>query len=301
MPNVHLIHPGALTLAELRRPSFPIALDDACWPHVASSSEVIRAVVNKGDPAYGINTGFGRLAKVRIPDDQIETLQINLVRSHAVGVGPLLDDETVRLVMVLKIASLARGHSGVRREVIDTMIAMVNAGILPCIPSQGSVGASGDLAPLAHLAAPLIGEGEVRVEGVVQPAESALRAAGITPIWLAAKEGLALLNGTQVSTAIALRGLFAAEQVFAAAVVAGAMSVDAARGSDDPFDDRIHQVRGQRGQIDVARLYRSLLSGSDIRESHRVGDERVQDPYSLRCQPQVMGACLDVLRFAANT
>lgn len=301
MPDPRTIQPGALTLAELRNPASSIALDASCWPTVEASSEVIRAVVAKGDPAYGINTGFGRLAKIRIPDDRVDALQVNLVRSHAVGVGPLLADETVRLVIFLKIASLARGHSGIRRGVIEAMVAMVNARIWPCIPSQGSVGASGDLAPLAHLALPLIGEGEVRVDGVVLPADEALARAGIKPIRLTAKEGLALLNGTQVSTAIALRGLFAAEQVFAAAIVAGAMSVDAAKGSDDPFDDRIHQVRGQVGQIDVARLYRSLLLGSEIRESHRLGDERVQDPYSLRCQPQVMGACLDLLRFAART
>ncbi|MCK6430525.1 MAG: histidine ammonia-lyase, partial [Burkholderiaceae bacterium] len=185
--------------------------------------------------------------------------------------------------------------------VIDALLALYNAQILPCIPSQGSVGASGDLAPLAHLALPLIGEGEVRVDGRMLPAAQALRDAGIAPLALEAKEGLALLNGTQVSTAIALRGLLRAEQVFAAAVVAGALAVDAAKGSDDPFDERIQKLRGHAGQIEVARLYRELLAGSAIRASHRYGDDRVQDPYSLRCQPQVMGACLELIRNAAAT
>ncbi|GIL03743.1 MAG: histidine ammonia-lyase [Betaproteobacteria bacterium] len=298
------LHPGQLTLADLRTLAGrfePIALDAGCRAGIEASAQAVARIVARGDPAYGINTGFGKLARVRIADDQLAQLQTNLVRSHAVGVGPLLDDDTVRLVLLLKIASLARGHSGVRPAVIDALLALYNAQILPCIPSQGSVGASGDLAPLAHLALPLIGEGEVRVDGRVLPAAQALRDAGIAPLALEAKEGLALLNGTQVSTAIALRGLLRAEQVFAAAVVAGALAVDAAKGSDDPFDERIQKLRGHAGQIEVARLYRELLAGSGIRASHRYGDDRVQDPYSLRCQPQVMGACLELIRNAAAT
>ncbi len=298
------LRPGQLTLADLRtvaRRFEPIALDPACRAGIEASAQAVARIVARGDPAYGINTGFGKLARVRIADDRLAQLQTNLVRSHAVGVGPLLDDDTVRLVLLLKIASLARGYSGVRCAVIDALLALYNAQILPCIPSQGSVGASGDLAPLAHLALPLIGEGEVRVDGRVLPAAQALREAGIAPLALEAKEGLALLNGTQVSTAIALRGLLRAEQVFAAAVVAGALSVDAAKGSDDPFDERIQKLRGHAGQIEVARLYRELLAGSAIRASHRTGDDRVQDPYSLRCQPQVMGACLELIRNAAAT
>ena len=296
------LHPGRLelpTLREVAQGFIPIELDLECRAAVAASAEVVRRIAEGDAPAYGINTGFGKLAKVRIARDQLAQLQTNLVRSHAVGVGPLLDDDTVRVILLLKIASLARGYSGVRPEVLDALVALYNAQVWPCIPSQGSVGASGDLAPLAHLTLPLLGEGQVRMDGRIVPATEGLRQAQIAPIALEAKEGLALLNGTQVSTGIALMGLLRAEQVFAAAVVAGAMSVDAAKGSDDPFDDRIHRVRGHRGQTDVAALYRALLAGSQIRASHRVGDDRVQDPYSLRCQPQVMGACLDVIRQAA--
>ncbi|MFM2161389.1 MAG: histidine ammonia-lyase, partial [Pseudomonadota bacterium] len=296
--------PGALTLADVRAylaGDRVLRLDESCWEPVRASAATIEAIVRKGAPAYGINTGFGKLARVRIPDADLSMLQANLVRSHAAGVGPLLEDEVVRLILVLKVASLARGHSGVRPVVIERLLDLAEAGIWPCIPSQGSVGASGDLAPLAHLALPLLGEGQVRVGGVVRAASDALAEAGIAPITLAAKEGLALLNGTQVSTAIALRGLVRAEQVFAAALVAGALSVDAAKGSDAPFDDRIHAVRGHAGQRDVAARMRALLAGSEIRASHLEGDDRVQDPYSLRCQPQVMGACLTLIRQSAAT
>jgi histidine ammonia-lyase len=296
--------PGALRLADLRHYATrfePLALDPGCHASIDASAATVQAIVERGAPAYGINTGFGKLAKVQIDRERLEQLQANLVRSHAVGVGALLDDDTVRLTMLLKIASLARGYSGVRRAVIDLLLAMHNARLWPCIPSQGSVGASGDLAPLAHLTLPLIGEGEVRVDGRIQPAAPAVRAAGLAPLTLAAKEGLALLNGTQVSTAIALMGLLRAEQVFAAAVVAGALSVDAAKGSDAPFDPRIHEVRGLQGQIATAQRYRELLAGSAIRASHREDDDRVQDPYSLRCQPQVMGACLELIRQSAAT
>lgn len=296
--------PGKLPLSQLRSVAArftPIVLAPECEASVRASATTVRDIVAAGKPAYGINTGFGKLARVQIPDDQLEQLQTNLVRSHAAGVGPLLDDKTVRLILVLKIASLARGYSGVRWEVLQTLAALYNAQVWPCIPAQGSVGASGDLAPLAHLALAAMGEGEVRASGKIQPAAEALKDAGIEPLRLAAKEGLALLNGTQVSTGIALMALFAAEQAFSAAVVAGALTVDAACGSDTPFDPRIHAVRGQPGQSYVAGLYRELLAGSAIRESHRHQDIRVQDPYSLRCQPQVMGACFDLLGQSATT
>jgi len=298
------IEPGKLAISDLRTlagPFRPIVVGPAAFAAIEASAAAIGDIVAKGVPAYGINTGFGKLAKVRVADDQLVRLQANLVRSHAVGVGALLDDETVRLTLALKIASLARGYSGVRLEVLQAAIALYNAQIWPCVPHQGSVGASGDLAPLAHLTLPLMGEGEVRVKGVRKPAAEALERAGLKPIELGPKEGLAFLNGTQVSTAIALRGLFHSEQVFAAATVAGALSVDAAKGSDDPFDDRIQEVRGHRCQVEVAKLYRSLLVGSEIRASHRFGDDRVQDPYSLRCQPQVMGACLELIENSART
>ncbi len=299
-----ILHPGQLRLAELRAiwsgaPRLTLAAD--AWPAIDASAALIGRIVAKGDAAYGINTGFGKLAKTRIPDDQLELLQRNLILSHAVGTGALLDDAVVRLVMALKIGSLARGYSGIRAQVIDTLIAMVNAGILPCIPQKGSVGASGDLAPLAHMTLALLGEGEVRVDGRRLPARAALEAAGIAPVVLAAKEGLALINGTQVSTALALHGLFLAERLLEAATVSGALAVDAARGSDAPFDPRVHAVRGHPGQIALAAAYRQLLAGSAIRRSHLENDERVQDPYSLRCQPQVMGACLDLIGNAART
>ena len=296
--------PGQMPLSQLRgiAAAFePIRLSEACTAGIHAAAETVRGIVATGKPAYGINTGFGKLAKVHIPVDRLEQLQTNLVRSHAVGVGPLLGDATVRMILALKIASLARGHSGVRMQVLDTLLAMYNAEVWPCIPCQGSVGASGDLAPLAHLALAAMGEGTVRWHGEIMNAAEGLQRTGISPIRLAAKEGLALLNGTQVSTGIALMALFGAEQVFSAAVLAGALSVDAACGSDAPFDARIHAVRGQPGQIEVAALYRQLLQGSAIRESHRFEDTRVQDPYSLRCQPQVMGACRDLLRQAART
>ncbi|MBV8167024.1 MAG: histidine ammonia-lyase, partial [Alphaproteobacteria bacterium] len=232
--------------------------------------------------------------------DALATLQTNIVLSHAAGTGPPLDDATVRLVLALKIASLARGHSGVRAEVIDLLVALYNRAIHPIIPSKGSVGASGDLAPLAHLSLTLLGIGDVSVDGRTVSAAEALDQAGLQPLTLAPKEGLALLNGTQVSTALALVGLFAIEDLYAAAVVAGSLSVDAAAGSDTPFDPRIHALRGHAGQRDVAAHYAALLADSAIRRSHIENDPRVQDPYSLRCQPQVMGACLDHLRFTAG-
>ncbi|MEW6167704.1 MAG: histidine ammonia-lyase [Pseudomonadota bacterium] len=303
MAEWHL-RPGHLTLSELRHllaGCARLSIERSYWPAVEASARTIAAAVARGAPAYGINTGFGKLARVHIADDQLERLQLNLVRSHAVGVGAPLDEATVRLVLALKAASLGRGASGVRRIVIESLLALYNANVLPRIPAKGSVGASGDLAPLAHLTLALLGEGEVLVDGAWVPAAQGLARARLQPLPLAAKEGLALLNGTQVSTALAIRALFEAEDVFAAAVVAGAMSVDAARGSDAPFDARVQALRGQPGQTDVAGVYRRLLEGSEIRASHRIDDERVQDPYSLRCQPQVMGACLDLIRNAART
>jgi histidine ammonia-lyase len=301
-----MLLPGSLTLRQLRTLD-TLTLPESSWEAIEKNAATVDAIITRGEPAYGVNTGFGKLSKVHIPDDQLGQLQVNLVRSHAVGIGLLLDDDTVRLISALKIASLARGYSGVCRSSIETALAAYNAGIVPCIPSQGSVGASGDLAPLAHYTSALMGEGEVRVRGVQLPAAKALKAAGIEPLKLGPKEGLAFLNGTQVSTAIALMGLFETERAFAAAVLAGAMSVDAAKGSDVPFDPRIHEVRGHREQIELAAEYRRLLAGSAIRASHLQGDDRVQDPYSLRCQPQVMGACLQqihaqaaILRTEAN-
>ncbi|HEX5130721.1 MAG TPA: histidine ammonia-lyase [Usitatibacter sp.] len=296
-----LLAPGRLTLDELH--SFthgtgPLELDAATRAGLARGAGAVAKIVAAGAPVYGINTGFGKLAQTHIPDDQLELLQRNLVLSHSVGVGALLSDEIVRLVMLLKIASLARGYSGVRPEVVDAMVALLNARVYPCIPSKGSVGASGDLAPLAHLSAVLLGLGKVRHQGRVLPALEGLEAAGLAPLTLGPKEGLALLNGTQVSTALALHGLFAARNLHCAALVAGAMSVDAAMGSDTPFDARIHELRGQAGQIAAAASYRKLLAGSRIRASHLTGDDKVQDPYSLRCQPQVMGACLDAMQHA---
>lgn len=278
-----------------------VELAPAAWTAVERGAAVVAAIVAEGRTVYGVNTGFGLLANTSIAADDLETLQKNLVLSHACGVGPLLDDAVVRLLMVLKIASLSKGASGVRRETLEALIAMVNGGVMPCIPSKGSVGASGDLAPLAHMSCVLIGVGEARVNGETMPAEAALATVGLKPIVLGPKEGLALLNGTQCSTALALAGLFAAENCFAAAVAAGALSVDALKGSDAPFDGRIHALRGQPGQVDVAARLRDLMAGSAIRESHRHDCSKVQDPYSLRCQPQVMGAVLDVLRSAAAT
>ena len=278
----------------------PVALDPAARPRVAAGAETIAAIVGRGAPVYGVNTGFGKLAHARIEADDLATLQRNLVLSHATGVGPALPDQVVRLILALKMASLARGASGVRWETVQFLERMLAADILPVIPAQGSVGASGDLAPLAHMAATMIGVGDARAGGEVLPAAAALARAGLAPLALGPKEGLALLNGTQVSTALALDGLFAIERVFRAALAAGALSLDAALGSDTPFDPRIHALRGHAGQSDVAAALRALVADSGIRASHKECG-KVQDPYCLRCQPQVMGACLDLLRQAGRT
>jgi histidine ammonia-lyase len=265
---------------------------------VRRGAAAVARLVARGQVVYGLNTGFGLLARTRIPREQIGQLQRNLVLSHAAGTGPLLPDNVVRLILVLKIASLLKGYSGVRIETVRALCALLEHGVYPCIPGKGSVGASGDLAPLAHLSAVLLGVGEVRVGGKMMPAAQGLKLAGLKPVELGPKEGLALLNGTQVSTALALSGLLQIERVFAAALVTGALAIDAMKGSDAPFDARIHALRRQPGQMDVAKVFRRLLAGSRIRASHLQCD-RVQDPYSLRCQPQVMGACLDLLRFVA--
>ncbi|PZO37809.1 MAG: histidine ammonia-lyase [Alphaproteobacteria bacterium] len=301
--NTLTIGAAPLTLPQLRAVldgPLTVTLTDAAWSDVERSAATIAAIVAEGRTVYGVNTGFGLLANTSIAPGDLETLQRNLVLSHACGVGPLLPDPVTRLMMVLKIASLSRGASGIRRKTLETLIAMVNADVLPCVPSKGSVGASGDLAPLAHMSCVLIGVGEARLDGEMLGAEAALARLGRSPITLGPKEGLALLNGTQCSTALALAGLFATEAVFAAAIAAGALSVDALKGSDAPFDPRIHALRGQPGQIAVAATLRDLMSGSAIRASHLEDDSKVQDPYSLRCQPQVMGAILDVLTASAG-
>ena len=296
------LDPGALTLEQLQAihgGGLALRVAQAARERIRASAAVVQRAATGDAPVYGVNTGFGKLAGTRIDAADLAQLQLNLIRSHSVGVGEALSAPIVQLVLALKAASLARGHSGVREAVVDALLAVHNAGLVPFIPSQGSVGASGDLAPLAHLTLALIGEGEFVVDGVRRPARDVLRSAGLVPLALEAKEGLALINGTQVSTALALHALFTFEPVLEAALVVGALTVDAARGSDGPFDPRIHDLRGQPGQIDVARYYRALLAGSEIRRSHLQGDDRVQDPYSLRCQPQVVGACLDQLRHAA--
>jgi histidine ammonia-lyase len=285
------------TLRDLSRGGARLSITQSAYAAIDRGAAAVATIVRRGTPAYGVNTGFGRLAQTHIPNDQLELLQRNLVLSHAVGVGEPLPAPVVRLMLALKIASLAQGFSGVRRELVDALVKLYDADVLPRVPSKGSVGASGDLAPLAHLAAVLLGVGEVEVGGKVMTADEGLARAGLTRITLAAKEGLALLNGTQTSTALALVNLFAIDNLFATAVVAGALSVDAAEGSASPFDARIHALRGHPGQITAAAAYRALLADSPINSSHRECG-KVQDPYSLRCQPQVMGACLDQMEAA---
>ncbi|WIO74648.1 histidine ammonia-lyase [Porticoccaceae bacterium LTM1] len=295
--------PGELTLSDLRnifRNPVTIKVEESRWAIVEKSRQRVVDTIESGVTVYGINTGFGRLAQTSISHDQLGTLQRNLVLSHATGVGENLDENTARLMTVMKIGSLMRGFSGIRREVIELMINMINLGMVPAIPSQGSVGASGDLAPLAHMSMPLIGEGEVIWDGKVMPAQDALAKAGLQPIELAAKEGLALMNGTQTSTSLALKGLFEAEVNFNAALVAGALSTEASLSARSPHVHEIHMVRGQPGQIEAARLYRELLQDSEINQSHS-DCAKVQDPYCLRCQPQVMGAVLDQMRYATMT
>ncbi len=294
---------GRLELPALRRiyeapVSLRLGAEDRA--RIGAAGALVEKIVALGEAAYGINTGFGLLAQTRIPTEQLSLLQRNLLLSHAAGVGEPLPDPVVRLILALKINALARGYSGISLGLIDALLALLEHEVYPVVPGQGSVGASGDLAPLAHLSAALLGVGQVRVGGKILPAAEGLKRAGLEPSRLGAKEGLALINGTQVSTALALAGLFGAEDVLAAGVIAGAMSVDALKASDAPFDDRIHQVRGQPGQIAVAGEFRRLTAGSEIRASH-LDCARVQDPYSFRCQPQVVGACLDLIRQCATT
>lgn len=295
--------PGKLSLDDLRdiwKDHISITLDPNCVDTIHASTAVVDQVLTKKQPVYGINTGFGKLASTHISDDALCDLQKRILLSHAAGVGEYISASIVRLILVLKINSLARGYSGVRLETIETLLKLYNAEIYPCIPVKGSVGASGDLAPLAHLGITLLGVGNVFMQGKIVDAKIALDHLGISPLNLGPKEGLALINGTQVSTALALSALFTTEILFKSAIITGSLSIDAARGSDAPFRAEIQTVRGQAGQIQVAKWYRELLKGSEIRDSH-VACERVQDPYSLRCQPQVMGACWDQMEFVKQT
>ncbi len=298
----HVLTPGHLNLELLQAVHArgeAVTLAPEARANIRASAAVVQAAAAGDAPVYGVNTGFGKLANQRISAADLATLQLNLIRSHSVGVGEPCNPGVVRLMLVMKAASLARGYSGVREVVIDTLLAVYNAGLIPWVPEKGSVGASGDLAPLSHMTLALLGEGDFLVDGQRRPAGEVLRQHGIAPLALEAKEGLALINGTQTSTALALHAFLSFEPVLEAALVIGALTVDAARGSDGPFDPRIHALRGQPGQIDVAQYYRALLKGSAIRASHTEGDDRVQDPYCLRCQPQVVGACLDQLRHAS--
>ena len=297
------LQPGKVSLAEWAAlwAGAPAALDPAAAPKIAASAAAVERIIARGEPVYGINTGFGKLASVRIADADLAVLQRNIVLSHAAGTGAPSPAGVVRLMMGLKLASLAQGASGVRPATVALLEAMLLRDLVPVVPCQGSVGASGDLAPLAHMTATMLGVGEIQFAGAVLPAAEALAKAGLAPVELGPKEGLALLNGTQFSTANALAGLFMAERLYRTALVTGALSTEAAKGSDTPFDPRIHALRGHKGQIDTAAALRALMAGSAIRASHAEDDPRVQDPYCLRCQPQVMGAALDVLRQAAHT
>ena len=278
-----------------------VELSAGARARIVRSAETVKRLLATGNAIYGVNTGFGKLAKTRIAMADLDRLQVNIVRSHAAGVGAPLSPGVTRLIMLMKLNALSQGASGISLTAMEALAGLINKDVLPIIPGQGSVGASGDLAPLAHMSLVLIGEGEALVKDKRVSGADALKAAGITPVALGPKEGLALLNGTQVSTALALFGLVAAERNAEAAILAGAMSVDAVMGSDTPFDPRIHALRPHPGQILAASHYRRLLAGSEIRASHLEGDDRVQDPYSFRCQPQVMGACLDLLANAART
>ncbi|KTC93335.1 histidine ammonia-lyase [Legionella cincinnatiensis] len=303
MAEHFILQPGALTLQSIKhvlRQQLKCSLAEDALAQINASHQTVKKVILDKKTVYGINTGFGSLANQTISSENLKQLQKNIVLSHACGTGELLSDEIVALILLLKINNLAQGYSGVRLELIETLISLYNHKIYPCIPSKGSVGASGDLAPLAHMSLLLLGVGDVRYQGKKISAVEGLKIAGLKPIELEAKEGLALLNGLQVSTAIALTALFTAENLFETALIAGALSVDAANGSDVPFDDRIQKVRGHEAQRRVAACYRELLVGSQIRESH-LDCSRVQDPYSLRCQPQIMGAILHQIQFVKET
>jgi histidine ammonia-lyase len=296
--------PGATSLATLEtiwRQGLPARLSPDTAPAIAAAAEQVAQAARGGAAVYGVNTGFGKLASVKIAPEDTETLQRNLILSHCCGVGAALDVATARLMMVLKLLSLGRGASGVRPATIALIEAMLDRGVTPVVPAQGSVGASGDLAPLAHMTAVMIGEGEALFQGQRLPGAQALAQAGLVPITLGAKEGLGLINGTQFSTALALAGLFDAWRMAQTSLVTACLSTDAIMGSDAPLNPHIHALRGQKGQIAVADAMRALMDGSQIRDSHREGDTRVQDPYCIRCQPQVVGAAVDLLRFAAST
>ena len=302
VPGAITLVPGSVTLAALRRihaGGVALQLDGGALAGMQAAQAVVQRIVDEDQVVYGINTGFGKLASTKIAHGRLAELQRNLVLSHSVGTGDALPDGVVRLILATKAVSLARGHSGIRPAIVDALLALANANVLPVIPAKGSVGASGDLAPLAHLSCVLIGEGQAKVNGQVVSGAEAMRSIGLPPFVLGPKEGLALLNGTQVSTALALAGLFGAENVLAAGLVAGCLSLEAIKGSVKPFDARIHEARGQLGQIAVAAAVRGLLEGSEIDPSHP-NCGRVQDPYSIRCVPQVMGACLDNLQHAAR-
>ncbi len=298
------LHPGRVTLTDLARiywQSESVVLDRSFDAGIERAAARIAAIAAGNEAVYGINTGFGKLASIKIDAADTATLQRNLILSHCCGVGQPLTENIVRLIMALKLISLGRGASGVRLELVRLIEGMLEKGVTPLIPEKGSVGASGDLAPLAHMAAVMMGEAEAFYRGERLPGGEALKRAGLKPVILAAKEGLALINGTQASTALALAGLFRAHRAAQAALITGALSTDAAMGSSAPFTEGIHTLRGHKGQIDTATALRNLLAGSVIRDSHLDGDERVQDPYCIRCQPQVDGACLDLLRMAGRT
>lgn len=293
-----LIKPGELTFSDLKKiheGNIILSLDKSAKKQIVEAHETVKNVIKEGRTVYGINTGFGLLARTGISPKDLEELQKNLVLSHAAGTGEYLSDDIVRLILAMKISSLARGYSGVSYRLILRLIKLFNQGIYPLVPEKGSLGASGDLCPLAHVALAVIGEGEVRYQNKIMSCKKALEKNGLKPLSLEPKEGLALLNGMQVSTAIAIKGLFQAETLFEAAIIAGSLTIDASSASDETFDDRIHQVRGHVSQIECAKVYKKLLEGSEIRTSH-IECEKVQDPYSLRCQPQVMGACLEQIK-----
>lgn len=303
MPDYFILKPGQLTLVSIKQIldlKQQCSLCESALERIEASHQAVKKVIRENKTVYGINTGFGSLASETISGEHLKELQRNIVFSHACGTGELLSDVVVSLILLLKINNLAQGYSGVRLELIKALISLYNHQIYPCIPAKGSVGASGDLVPLAHMSLALLGEGDVRYKGKIISAKKGLKIAGLVPIELEAKEGLALLNGLQVSTALALTALFASENLFETALIAGALAVDAACGSDVPFDDRIHRVRGHSAQSKVAAVFRELLAGSEIRESHR-HCSRVQDPYSLRCQPQIMGAILHQIQFVGET
>lgn len=297
------IYPGQMTYTQLRdvyQKIHHIEINDNTYSQINKAEQFVQSILEKGDTVYGINTGFGLLARTTIDQEKLHQLQHNLVISHAVGTGPLLDNATVRLAMTLKVNALAQGYSGCSPKLIEMMVKIINAGITPCVPAKGSVGASGDLAPLSHIAMTVLGEGEVFFQGQKVNAKKALNDIGLQPYRLGPKEGLALVNGTEVSTAIALSALFKMDALYHSTLLAGALTTDAIKGSDKPFFASLHKVRQFKSQMDVAQALTDLLEGSEIRESHS-DCENVQDPYCIRCQPQVLGACLHHSRFVAET